>query len=57
MKYKIIYDYGLEGWSFGDEEFETVDEAVKKAILNNRGVPVPFLIVKIVDWEARELQN
>ena len=55
MRYKVIYNYGLEGWSFGDEEWETVEEAVKKAISNYKGVP--FLVVKIVDWEAKELQN
>lgn len=55
MKYKIIYDYGSEGWSLEKEDWETVEQAVKKAISNNKGVP--FLIVKIVDWEAKELQN
>lgn len=51
-KYKILIDYGsYEGMKFPtDEEFETVDEAVKMAIGLNYGSP--FLIIKVIDWEA-----
>lgn len=61
MKYKILWDYrseGHEGHSFHCDnkgnivEFNTVEEAVKKAIILNYSVP--FLIVQIIDWEAKE---
>lgn len=52
MKYKILIDYGSEGFKFDDGEYQTVDEAVKKAITliySN-----PFYIVEIIDWEANK---
>lgn len=52
MKYRILFDYGAyEGMKFWDDvEYETVDEAVKKALELNLGTP--FLIVQVVDWHA-----
>ena len=52
MKYRILWDYGSEGHSFHDKEFDTVGEAVKEAF----GLKYcsPFLIVQVIDWEARE---
>ncbi len=54
-KYKIIIDYGAyEGMKFINEmEYDTVDEAVKDALKYNSSFP--FLIVVVVDWEAKEL--
>jgi len=53
MGYKILRDYGTEGFQFDDEEYESIDAAVKDATKMSYGSP--FLIVKIVDWEAKEL--
>ncbi len=51
MKYKILFDYGAyEGMKFQDEEFDSVGKAVKHAIGLNYSTP--FLIVRIIDWEA-----
>ena len=52
MKYKILFDYHSEGFKFQDEEFDTVAEAVKQALELN--YMTPFLIVHVVDWEAKE---
>lgn len=52
MKYKILFDYGAyEGFKFQDEEFNTVAEAVKHAVGLN--YCSPFLIVQVIDWEAK----
>ena len=53
MKYKIIRDYTSEGWSFDDREFDTVEEAVKFA--NSESYSAKWLIVNVVEWEAKEL--
>lgn len=50
MKYRILFNWGSEGFKFQDEEFETVSEAVKHAILLNYAAP--FSIVQIIEWEA-----
>ncbi len=51
MKYKILFDYGTyEGFKFQDEEFDTVDAAVKHALALRYSTP--FLIVVIVQWTA-----
>lgn len=56
MKYKILRDYGVyEGMKFEDQEFDTVDEAVKHAIGMNHCTP--FLIVKVINWEATLLDQ
>ena len=52
-KYKILRDYSSENFVFDDEEFETVDSAVKHALAS--GYSSPFLIVRIINWEAKEL--
>ncbi len=52
-KYKILLDYGSEGFVFRDEEFESVTEAVKFAVENvfyNK-----YIIVKMVNWEVKEI--
>ncbi len=51
MKYKILFDYHTEGYKFQDEEFDSVAEAVKNAIELNYSAP--FLIVQIIEWEAK----
>lgn len=50
MKYKILFDYGSEGFKFQDEEFDTVGKAVKHAFDLN--FSTRFLIVSVVEWEA-----
>lgn len=52
-KYKVLIDYGAyEGMKFWDDkEYETVDEAVKEALAI--GSAYPFLIIQVVDWEAK----
>ena len=52
-KYRILIDYGSEGFKFFDESgFESLDEAVKTAQTNNYGNQ--FSIVTIIDWKAEE---
>jgi len=51
MKYKILTDQGSEGFSMGDDEFTTVDEAVKEAQVNCYGSK--FYIITIINWEAK----
>ena len=55
MKYKILFDYGCEGFKFQDEEFESVGKAVKHAF--DLSYSTSFLIVSVVDWEAIEVNN
>ena len=55
MKYRILYDFGSEGFKFEKGDFDSINDAVKKAIDTNRFVP--FLIITIVDWQAVGLQN
>lgn len=52
-KYKILWDYHSEGYQFADEEFESIDAAVKEAV--SRSYSAGFLIVRVIDWEAKEL--
>ena len=51
-KYKVLWDYGTEGYSFADEGFDTIVEAVDYAVRLNYSVP--FLIVQVIDWFATE---
>ena len=56
--YRILRDYGSEGlkWQISDgipAEYGSIDAAVKGAIEYNH--PCPFLIVKVIPWEAKEL--
>lgn len=49
MKYKIMFDYGAyEGYKMQDDEFDTVDAAVKHAVALNYSAP--FIVVS-VHWE------
>lgn len=50
-KYKILFDYGSEGFKFEDGDFETVDIAVKYAV--SLGYGVRFLIVEVV-WDYND---
>lgn len=50
MKYQVLIDYGVEGYKFMDGRFDTLDEAVKQALMFNTGHV--FLIVQVVEWEA-----
>lgn len=49
--YKVLIDYGSEGYCFMDGEFETINQAVKEVMTYTQN---KFLIVKIIDWEAKE---
>ena len=51
-KYKVLWDYGTEGYSFADEGFDTIVEAVDYAVRLNYSAP--FLIVQVIDWFATE---
>ena len=53
MKYRILYDYGREGHYLSEEEYGTIDLAVKIAIEHQDN----FLIITIVDWEAVSIIN
>lgn len=55
MKYKILFDYGSEGFKFQDDEFDTVGAAVKHAF--NLNYCTRFLIVQVVDWDAVVVQK
>lgn len=55
MKYKILFDYRTEGYKFEDGEFDTVAEAVRTALDLNYSTP--FLIVNVIDWEAKEVDK
>jgi len=51
--YKILVDYGHDGWRFQDEKFLSVGDAVKYASENvfyNK-----WLVVLIINWEAKEI--
>lgn len=53
MQYRILTDYGsYEGMKFQDGVFDTVDEAVRSAMDINSAFK--FLIVSVIDWEAKE---
>lgn len=54
-EYKILFNYGSEGFIFQDELFTDVSSAVKHAMSLNYSTP--FLIVKIINWEAKEITN
>jgi len=51
--YKILIDYGSEGFKFEDGEYDTVSYAVEEALKYNSAFP--FLIVKVIKWEAKEI--
>jgi hypothetical protein len=51
--YKILIDYGSDGWKFEDYDFKTIDEAVKSQ--TNKSIYNPFLVIKVIEWEACEL--
>jgi hypothetical protein len=55
--YKVLINYGSEGWQFvgtdpDGDNFLELDEAVKVAQENSYGSK--FLIIEVVDWEAKE---
>lgn len=52
MSYRILQDWGSEGLSIKDKEYETVDDAVKDAIKQCYGNR--FYIIQIIDWKAKE---
>lgn len=52
MKYQILQDWGTEGYSLHDIEYETVNDAVVVALQKNYGNR--FLIIQVIDWEAKE---
>lgn len=50
-KYRVLFDYGSEGFQFDEKEFETIDIAVKYAV--STGNHVRFLIVQVV-WDYND---
>lgn len=57
MKYKILFDFGSEGLRLEKDEFDSIDSAVKRAVILSRSYCSPFLIITVVDWQAIGLQN
>jgi hypothetical protein len=49
--YKILKDYGMEGWSFEDKDYPTAEEALNDAMKYDSGSK--FLIVKIIEFEEK----
>lgn len=50
-KYRILYDYGaVEGNKIDDEEYDSVDEAIKAAVAKN--YCTIFRIISI-EWEPK----
>lgn len=50
--YQVLIDYGgYEGMRFMDGQYNTVDEAVKAALVYNSAFK--FLVVKVINWEAK----
>ena len=52
MKYKILLDYGSEGYRLEKTEYDVLDNAVKIAVDLTRSHCSQFLIISIIDWEA-----
>ena len=55
-KYRILWQYSKVMSFHSDHksvihEYETVEQAVKEAI----ALTTPFLIVQVIDWEAKEI--
>ena len=65
MKYKILFNSGSEGCRLLAEEFDSIDEAVKKAIMLSISTCSPhvcsgiysFDIITIVDWQVQRVVN
>lgn len=59
MKYKIMFNYGVEGYKFHEKdegeiaEFDSVGEAIDFAM--ELGYSSPFIIVQVVDWKNLKL--
>lgn len=56
--YRILIDYRSEGWQFLSTK-DTIDEygsveAAVKGFLSSHANMNPFLVVQVVDWEAKE---
>ena len=51
--YRLFIDYGTEGWRLDESEYKTVDLAVRGSMAASYGHP--FVIVKVIDWEAKEV--
>lgn len=47
--YRIIRDYGTEGWAFDKEPFATAEAALARAMV---GAHSTFQIVKIIEFRA-----
>lgn len=50
-KYRVMFDFGIEGYSLQEGEYETVDAAVKAAM--SLSYSTNFIIVQIIEWEAQ----
>jgi hypothetical protein len=55
MKYQILIDI-REGFTLSDEEYNTLDEAVKEAIRQSYG-SFKFKIVQVINWKAKESEK
>ena len=50
--YRVIYDYGIDGWRFADRSFVTGFDALRFAMSEGRSEP--FEIVKMIKFAEVE---
>lgn len=51
-KFRVLLDYGSDGFSLAEDGFSTVDEAIRYAVKNYTS---PFLVVEIA-WSYDDKQ-
>lgn len=47
--YRVIYDYGWDGWQWEEQEFQTAEEALSWAMKEGRSSL--FRVVKFVEFK------
>lgn len=47
--YRVIYDYGWDGWQWEEQEFQTAEEALSWAMKEGRSSL--FRVVKLVEFK------
>jgi len=50
--YKVIFDYGSEGWSFADGDFSSAEDALDWAMAS--GYTADFKVVKVIRFKEAE---
>ena len=54
IKYKVMFEYDIDKYTFEEEEFNGVGEAVNYAM--DLGYTCSFIIVQVVDWKELTLK-